>query len=176
MALLPAKVIDGAVYDSDRNNMFLGIANVDNPNLENVTDELKGFGMSGETEVSLPIVKNMTFTIHFHTICEDSYSLFEPGKKQIEVRSALQVENTERKSGFEDPVPVRYIYRTKPRNLNLGKLDPGRSQDVDTELGLDVFIMYLNGKRVIEIDILNGKYQIGDKDYRAPINDALGIS
>jgi len=39
-----------------------------------------------------------------------------------------------------------------------------------------VFIMYLNGKRVIEIDILNGKYQIGDKDYRAPINDALGIS
>jgi len=60
--------------------------------------------------------------------------------------------------------------------LNLGKLDPGRSQDVGTELGLDVFIMYLNGKRVIEIDILNGKYQIGDKDYRAPINDALGIS
>lgn len=175
MAQLPQKVINGFVYAMDQNNAFLGVASVDLPTLENVTDSLKGLGMAGETTV--PIIghfNDMSVNIHFQTMTADAYKLADQRPRQIEVRSSIQVENTGA-NAFK-PIPVRYVFNTYPKSEKLGKIEVGQSQDMEVELTVVTYAMYYDRKRVKLIDKYNMICEIDGEDVLAEVRDQLGIS
>lgn len=169
---VPERTINYRVYNEAKN--LLGLATVELPSIEAMTDTVSGAGIAGE--VDSPTIGNigsMATTLTFRTIEKEALSLNAPKSHALDCRSSQQVYDAA--NGVYKTVPVRVSMRGIPKTTNLGSLEVGSVTDTEVELELVYLKIWIDNKERIEIDKYNYKYVVDGVDYLAPVRANLGF-
>jgi P2 family phage contractile tail tube protein len=171
MSKVNESVINFAVYENAVE--FYGMAEVTLPEITNLTEEVKGAGISGTFEsVVLGHLEAMSLTLNFRTLVKDAITLLEPRDHTIDLRAAQQSKDTV--SGKTVVTPVKHVMVVKPKKLSPGKVAPASAADASGEYAVTYWATYIDGDKVLEIDILNFIYKVNGTDYLAEVRTALG--
>lgn len=164
-------VINFAVYEGGTE--FLGMAEVTLPEISNIVNEVKGAGINGSFEsAALGHVEAMTLTLNFRTLVKSAIKLLEPRNHQIDLRVAQQ--STENTSGNTGMTKVKHVFILRGKKLSPGKVAPASPADASGEYAVTYWATWIDGEKVLEIDILNFKYFVNGKDWLAETRNALG--
>lgn len=171
MAKINEAVINFQVYENATE--YYGMAEVTLPEISNITNEVKGAGISGTFEsVVLGHLEAMSLTLNFRTLVRDAIALLEPRDHQIDLRVAQQDKDTV--SGQTKVVALKHILVVKPKKLSPGKVAPASPADASGEYAVTYWATFIDGKKSLEIDILNFIYFVNGVDYLADVRKALG--
>ena len=171
MSKVNESIINFAVYENAVE--YYGMAEVTLPEITNLTEEVKGAGISGTFEsVVLGHLEAMSLTLNFRTLVKDAISLLEPRDHVIDLRAAQQSKDTV--SGKTVVTPVKHVMVVKPKKLSPGKVAPASAADASGEYAVTYWALYIDGEKVLEIDILNFIYKVNNTDYLAEVRAALG--
>lgn len=171
MPKIDETVLNFAVYEGGTE--YLGMAEITLPEISNITNEVKGAGLNGTFEsVALGHIEAMTLGLNFRTFTKSAMKLFEPRNHQIDLRVAQQsTENTSSNAGI---IRVKHVFIVAPKKFAPGKVAPASPADASGEYPVTYWASYIDDTRVLEIDILNFKYEINGVDYLADVRKALG--
>ena len=171
MAKIDEVVINYAVYEEATE--YYGMAEVTLPEISNMTEEVKGAGISGTFEsVILGHIEAMSLTLNFRTLTKEAIKLAEPRDHKIDLRVAQQSNDTVK--GTTVVTAVKHILVVKPKKLNPGKVAPASPAEASGEYAVTYFATFIDGNKVLEIDILNFIYYVNGMDYLAEVRKALG--
>lgn len=171
MARVDETVINFAVYEEATE--YYGMAEVALPELSSITQEVQGAGINGTLEsVVLGHVEAMSMTMNFRTLTKNAVKLAEPRNHILDLRAAQQEHDTV--SGKTNVVKVKHVLVVRPKKLNPGKLAQASPGEVSGEYAVSYFATYIDGEKMVEIDILNFIYFINGIDYLAEVRKALG--
>ena len=152
---------------------YYGMAELGLPEISNITNEVKGAGISGTFEsVVLGHLEAMTLSLNFRTLVRDAIALLEPRDHQIDCRVAQQDKDTV--SGQTKVVSLKHVFVCKPKKLSPGKVAPASPADASGEYAVTYWATFIDGVKTLEIDILNFIYFVNGKDYLADVRKALG--
>lgn len=169
---IPERTINYRVYN-DANDV-LGMATVDLPSLEAMTDTVSGAGIAGEVDSpTLGHYGSMETTINWRTITEAAAALYAQRAHHIEFRSSQQINDAGRGELYSQQ--VRIVMRCIPKNLELGSLEPSAATDTASTFEVIYLKVFIGGKATIEIDKYNFKSVVGDVDYLQQVRRDLGI-
>jgi len=170
---VPEKLINFRVYDE--NNTVLGLATIDLPQIQAMSETVSGSGISGEVET--PVrghFQSMTTTFHWRTIEKEAAKLLQHGAHQIDARGSQQVHDAA--SGTYETVAVRATMKVMPKSYNLGSFEPGAQTDSEQEFEVSYIKLYVDGEEVVEIDKFNFIAKIGGEDQLASVRADLGMN
>ncbi len=167
----PEAYIDFEVYEGSKN--FLGVASVQLPNLNYLTQQITGAGISGNVDaVLIGMVDAMAATLNFRSPTDAAVSLIKPVKHTLDMRVAEQrwdTMNTERKVAAD-----KYVMVCVPKNFAPGTVAPAALADTNLEMSVAYYAGYLDGRKLWEVDPFNYICTIDGVDYMAPVREALG--
>ena len=153
---------------------FLGISQVDMPNIEFFTTTVQGAGIAGEVEdVILGHINAMRATFHFNSFGENAMKLATPTDHHIDLREVQQNRNMAK--GKLEVTGVKHVMVMRPVTINGGTLKQAATSDPSGEYAVSYYARYTNGKQDIEIDPLGYKCTINGVDYLAPVRKAMGL-
>lgn len=160
-----------AVYEDATE--FYGMAEVTLPEISQITEEVKGAGLSGAISgVFVGHVEAMTMTLNFRSVTADAIKLAEQRSHQLDLRAAQVIwDNT---AGKYIEQKVKHVLLVTPTKFSPGKLAPAASAEASGEYAVTYFATYIDGKKKMEIDIVNFIYYVNGKDYLAEVRKALG--
>ena len=167
---IPEKLINFRVYLEGDN--LIGVADVDLPKLESMTDTVSGAGVAGE--VDSPVIGHygsMTTTIRFRTVNADVGTLAKPAAHLLDFRGSQQVYD----AGVYQTVPVRLTMKAIPKSVELGKFQVGSPTETSDEFEVVYLKLYVDGKERVEIDKYNSIARFDEVDYLAGVRADLGI-
>lgn len=171
--IVPEKLSNFRVYKEGKTNL-VGIADIQLPSIEPLTETIKGAGIAGEYESPvLGHLKSMKLTLNWRTITDEQLALAAPVAHKLEARGALQVYDAG-KGGYVTK-SVRILVQGGSTKNELGKFEVGNTTGSNNEIESVYLKVEYDGKTKIEIDKLNFKYVIDGKDYLADIRKALGM-
>lgn len=170
---IPERLINYRVYVEGNNQA--GVATVDLPDIEMMTDTVSGAGIAGE--VDSPILghlSSMSATVTWRTINEYALSLAAPKSHSIDFRGSQQINDAA--TGELKSKPVRVSVKALPKRTGLGSLEVGSTTDTESEFEITFMKIWIDGKEVAEIDKYNFKYVIDGVDYLASVREDLGLN
>lgn len=159
-------------YDGAKDMM--GLVDVTVPDIEPLNASLKGAGILGE--ISVPIIGHigaMAMTLNFRTITQDMTLFSMPVPHVVDLRGALQVQDTS--TGKRKVKPVRISGQGSTKKTGFGKFAVGEGNDSSVELELTRFSLMIDNVESILIDKLNNLYVVNGVDCLADVNKALGL-
>ena len=164
-------VINFAVYEDGIEHM--GLAEVTLPEISNITNEVKGAGINGTYESTvIGHIEALTLGLNFRTFTKTTVKLTKPGVHHIDLRAAQQsIHSATRK---KTTTKIKHVMEIESKKLAPGKVAPASPADASGEYGVSYWAAYIDGKKVLEIDILNFIYYVDGKDYLADVRKALG--
>lgn len=169
---IPERTINYRVYNDS--NDILGMATVDLPDIEAMTDTVSGAGIAGEVESpTLGHFGSMETTINWRTITENAVDLYAQKQHHLEFRSAQQISDVA--AGTLTSQQVRLVMRCVPKNLELGSLEASAATDSSSTFEVVYLKIFIDGKEVIEIDKYNFKYVVNGEDLLQVVRQHLGI-
>lgn len=171
MSKVDELVVNYAIYEDATEH--LGTTEVTLPDLEYMTEELQGAGIAGTVEeIIMGHLNAMTTTLNFRTVTKSAVSLMTPTVHKIDLRVAQQQMNM--RTSQTNISAVKHIMKVKPKKTSLGKVASASTADVSGEYAVSYYAMYLEGKKVTEIDPLNFVCIINGVDYLKEVRKALG--
>lgn len=169
---IPERTINYRVYDEDR--ALIGVATVDLPDIEAMTDTVSGAGIAGEVDSpTLGHFGSMTLTINWRTITGDAAKLNAQKVHALEMRASQQVNDAA--TGELKTQPVVIAARCMPKTLSLGSLEVSAGTDSSNEFEVSYLKISIDGREVIELDKYNFKYVANGVDYLQAVRRDLGI-
>lgn len=167
----PEAIIDFEVYE-DSNN-FVGVAQVNLPSINYITQQLTGAGIAGTIDaVLIGMVDAMSATMNFRSAMGSAIDLLKPEKHTLDLRAAEQhwnTANTER-----NVVADKWVMVAVPKNFAPGTVAPASLTDTSLEFSVTYYAGYKDGKKVWEIDPYNYICIVDGIDYMEPVRKALG--
>lgn len=131
--IIPNHVANYNVFKDGRR--LVGLADITLPNLQNLTDTLKGAGIFGE--IDMPVQAHfqaMTATFNWLTITDDAvFSTIQQGA-QLDAWAAVQAHNSSNGQIIHEG--WRFTLVTAPKSFNLGKLEVGAKGEAVSEYEL----------------------------------------
>lgn len=169
---IPERTINYRVYDDT--NALIGIATVDLPDIEAMTDTVSGAGIAGEIDSpTLGHFGSMTLTLNWRTITGDATRLNAQRVHALEMRASQQINDAA--NGELRTQSVRIVTRCMPKNLSLGSLEVSATTDSSSEFEVLYMKIFIDGKEVVEIDKYNFKYAVGGVDFLRQVRKDLGL-
>ncbi len=165
------KLINFRVYDSD--GELLGLADVELPTLEAMTETVAGAGIAGE--VDSPVLGHygsMTLTLNWRVTELGALRLAAPKAHALELRGSIQRYNAAR--GEYETQALKVVVRATPKSSGLGSLTPGSPMESSAELEVNYLKLFLAGRAYAEIDKFNYICVIDGRDYLASVRSDLG--
>jgi uncharacterized protein len=170
--LIPEKLNDFRVFHNGGN--LVGIADMQLPSFENITETVKGAGIAGEYESpNIGHFQSMKLTFNWRVLNESMALLLAPNVGSFDCRGANQV--LDAATGNYIQVPCRVLVRGIPTKNELGKMEKGSPYDSSTEIEVTYIKIAINNITLVELDKLNYKFVVKGKDYLADVRRALGI-
>lgn len=172
---IPTVLNNFNVYNDTNSAMLVGVADIELPEIEFLTETIKGAGISGEIEAVIQgHVAPMEATINFHAQNKNTIELCNSlNGQQITCRSSIG--SYDASSGAIASIGDRLHMTISVKNVALGKRETGSSLDA----GITVAVMSLKyvvaGKTVLEIDPANTVFKVNGKDILAGVRKDLGI-
>lgn len=167
------RLINFRVYNEG--NDCLGIATVDLPEIEAMTETVSGAGVAGEVES--PILghfSSMTTTFTWRTVEKAAMELCKQKAHTVDVRGSQQVYDAA--NGTYSTVAVRATMKIVPKTVSLGSFEPGATTDTEQEFEVLYIKLYVGGKAMFEIDKYNFKSVFGDEDALSSVRADLGLN
>lgn len=169
---IPERLINFNVYQ-DGTRGLMGVADVELPSFEAMTDTVSGAGIAGEYDS--PTIGNfgsMSVTINFRTATEDAIKLASMKKAhKLTCRGAIQVQDAATGETIVKPMVVAMTVKTKV--FNPGNMEAGAAMDSSIEAEVIAIRIRLNGKELIELDKLNYVYKVNGVDEARAVRDAI---
>lgn len=172
MNQIPEKLINFKVYEGGSD--LLGIADVELPSIEAMTETVKGAGIAGE--IDSPVLGHfgsMSLKINWRTVVKSTVHLAQQKAHSLDLRGAIQTYNSG--AGTYRAVPLKVVVKCIPKKTELGKLDVGVKGDASSEFEVVYLKLTLDGKEYIEIDKFNYIAKIGGVDALKDVRSALGL-
>lgn len=170
---VPERLINFRVYNDG--NDLLGVATVDLPEIEAMSDTVSGAGIAGEVESPvLGHYSSMTTTFSWRTIENAAMTLSQQKAHAVEIRGSQQVYDAA--NGEYKTVPVRVSMRITPKTVTLGTFEPGATTDTEQEFEVLYLKVFINNKAKLEIDKYNYVAKFGDNDALASVRADLGLN
>ena len=171
MAKIDELVINYAVYEDATE--YMGTTEATLPDLEFLTEELSGAGIAGNVEeIITGHLSAMSTTLNFRTVGKGAVKLLEPRVHKIDLRVAQQQMNM--RTSETEVARLKHIMKVKPKKTTLGKVAAASTADVSGEYAVSYYAMYIDGKKVTEVDPLNFICIINGYDYLKAVRKALG--
>ncbi|MGN1369363.1 MAG: phage major tail tube protein [Aristaeellaceae bacterium] len=171
MANHPEAIVNFEVYENSVN--YAGIASVQLPNINYITQNITGAGIAGTVEsVLIGMIDAMSATFNFRSCMGAAVNLLTPVKHTIDLRAAEQhwdTVNVER-----NVVSDKYVLVMVPKNFTAGTISPASMVDTNIEFSVAYYAAYKDGKKCWEIDPFNYICEIDGVDYMASVRQALG--
>lgn len=169
---LPERVVGYRAYKNGKD--LIGVADVELPKIQYITEAIKGAGILGELETpTTGQTKSLKARITFRTNDTDMINLLDCAGHDLEFRSAIQ--KYDQSTGARSFDSHRIVIRGFPSEGELGKLESGASGNSSIELEC-VYLKYvINDVTVLEIDKLNYKFVVNGNDSLSPVREALGL-
>lgn len=172
MSLMPDKLISYRAYKDGKD--LLGVADVQLPDIEAMTESIKGAGIAGEVELpTLGHIGAMSMTINWRTVTGSLIALAEPLAHALDFRASQQ--SFDSAEGRIKNIAVKHVVRAIPKKLSPGKLEAGATTDSSNEFSVTYYKMLVDGKVVVEIDPFNYIYTINGTDYLEGVRKDLGL-
>lgn len=171
--VIPDKLINAKVY-MEGSSALLGVADIELPSLEYVTESMSGLGIAGELDT--PVIghfKAISLKLKWNTVNENAVILLAPKTHQLDVRASVQ--KFDAGNGEFGTDAVKLVARTVPKKFGVGKAEPGKKMDSETELEVNYLKLSQGGKELVEIDKLNFICTIAGTDYLAQVRGDLGM-
>ena len=170
--LIPAVLTNAKVYKDGVDQ--LGVATVEAPDFEYLTESLTGLGIAGEMDV--PVAghfKAQTLKIKWNTVNDKAVVLMQPIAHHIEVRGNIQQLDTG--SGKFVNKAVKIVAKSMPKKIGIGKFEPGKKMDSETELEIYYYKLWIGGVELVELDKLNFIFVLNGVDQLAEVRANLGM-
>jgi len=172
--LIPEKLINAKVYDSDGNTL-VAMADVDLPDIEYLSETLSGSGIAGEFDSpTIGHVKGMKAKFKFRAIYGSDLAMIAPTPRVFDLRASIQA--VDAASSAYVAYPFRVVMQAMPLKKGPGKVEPGKKMDNELEMSITYLKMYVDGLAVVEVDILNFIFVVNGIDYLATVREHLGMS
>ena len=163
--------VNFAVYEGA--NEFLGMAEVTLPEFVTISEEIQGAGIAGNLNAAyVGHLEAMTLELAFRSVTESSIRLMEPVARQIEMRAAQQ--KTNNVSGKKEIESIKHVAVITPLKYAPGKLAAASPTESSGEFAVSYYALFINGKKLIEVDIINFIYFVNGTDYLEDVRKALG--
>jgi P2 family phage contractile tail tube protein len=170
--LIPEKLNDFRVYR--KGSTLIGVADLQLPSFESMTETIKGAGIAGEYESpNVGHFGSQKLTMNFRSVTKQFVSTLEPNVVNFDCRAATQVLNPY--TGLYTQEPIRVFVKGIPTKVDLGKMEKGSPYENSLEVEITYIKIYINGQSVLELDKLHYKYVINGKDHLATVRRALGM-
>ena len=167
-----ARSIKGKLYDKTRNKLLSDVVTVTYPDLELLSETLRGAGINGE--IDLPTYGqfgSLVIEVSHNGLSEDAIKTFRQETRELEHRWASQVLNSD--TGASEIVGKKVIFKGVPKKLGIGSIEPNKAEESSSSFEV-LYMKYCIGNNVaFEIDKLNDKFVVGGVDYSAALNAVL---
>lgn len=170
---VPERLIAFRVYAEG--NDLLGVAEVELPSLDALTDTVSGAGVAGE--VDSPVLghyASMELKFKWRTITGDLTGLSEQRAHSFDLRGSQQAYDAA--SGEYSTVPVRISVKATPKTTSLGSFVVGSTTDSEGGFEVVYIKIFINGKEVLEIDKYNYIARFNGRDILAQVRKDLGLA
>jgi phage tail tube protein FII len=173
---IPNHVANYSIFLAGRR--LIGLADVTLPNLQNLTDELKGSGIFGAIDMPVQChFQAYSVTLNWLTPVDDAVLATIQQGAQLDAWAAHQMHDSGTNrilhSGW------RYIMGTAPKSFNLGKLEVGTKGEAVSEYELISLRVLRDDQIMAEIDKENAvcRWWNGQAliDYAGPIRQLIGL-
>lgn len=170
---IPDKLNDFKVYVNGSPDLK-GVADLQLPSFEAMTDTISGSGIAGEIESpSIGHFQSMKLTVNWTTILDDLTEFFKPQTIMLDCRLANQEFNPTK--GKPEIKATRVVVKGIPVNNNLGSAQKNSKYEGSTEIEVLYIKVERDRKVLVELDKVNYIYKVGGVDYMAQIREALGM-
>ena len=143
------------------------------PEISSITEEVKGAGISGTFNGAfVGHIEAMTLTLNFRSVTKAAIRLLEPRNHQIDLRASQQVWDSG--AGRFKQSHVKHVLMVTPTKYSPGKLAPASPAESSGEYSVTYFATYIDGVKIMEIDILNFIFFVNGVDYLEDVRKALG--
>lgn len=170
---IPDKLVQFYVYDGD--DIMIGVADLTLPDLNYMSETVKGAGIGGE--IDLPIIgslQSMTTSITWRSLVEETAMFLEPKGHTFSARGSVQEIDSD--SHDYSIIPIKVTMRVLPKSFKMGKMDPGTSIGATSEFEILYLKLEIDNKVMYEIDKANSKFYINGVDYLAAVRLNAGLS
>jgi P2 family phage contractile tail tube protein len=166
------KTISYRVYNDAKD--LLGTADVQLPDLQSLSETVKGAGIAGEIDVpTMGMYASMQMSINWTTMNANLFFLSKPMAHQLTLRGAVQVYDAG--AGTFSTVAQKVVVKAVPKKTSLGKLDTGAKQESGSEFEISYIKVWIDEKEVFELDKYNFICVIDGEDVLADTRKALGL-
>ncbi|EFB89922.1 putative phage major tail tube protein [Pyramidobacter piscolens W5455] len=166
MPAIPERLINYNCYTEA--GRLLGVTTVDMPQLQAMTDTVKGAGIAGEiNEPTIGHYQALGATVHFNTANVDMNYLINPRPHVLVFLGSLQF--VDQGSGELKTKALRVLMRAKPTNSSIGNADVSAAMDSSVEFSVDRLLITLDGVPTVDYDPLNFVCNIGGVDVLAGV-------
>lgn len=170
---VPEKLINFRVYQDGTD--MVGIADVQLPSLDAMTETVKGAGIAGEFDSPvLGHFGSMETVLNWRTLEKRNVMLAAQTGVNLDLRGAQQVYDSS--SGKYISRPVKCVVLGVPKKTELGKLDVGTTTGTANTVETAYIKVSVDGETVLELDKFNYICNIGGVDYMADIRETLGLA
>ncbi|PWK16063.1 phage major tail tube protein [Tumebacillus permanentifrigoris] len=172
MKQISEKLINYSVYRNGTE--FLGTSDVTLPDLESLSETVKGAGIAGEVESpTLGHFGSMTVSLNWRTLDAPNFRLAQQKSHALDFRGSIQTYDTG--AGEYKPVGVKVSVRGTPKKTSLGKLEVGGTMDTSNELEVTYIKVLIDNKIVLELDKFNFICVIDGVDVLKDVREQLGM-
>ncbi|MBD5641765.1 MAG: phage major tail tube protein [Desulfovibrio sp.] len=169
---IPQLLINAKVYNASK--ALLGMADAEISDLEYLTESIAGLGIAGEIDLpALGHLKSITLKLKWNSVCESAIELLAPKSHQLEIYASLQ--NWSYSEGVLKPVGCRVSARAVPKKSGVGKFEPAKKMEPESEFEVYYLKMAIGGANMLEFDKFNFKCAISGTDYLADVRSQLGL-
>ena len=169
---MPEKLINFRVYEDGKD--LLGVADVELPDLEWMTETVTGAGIAGE--IDSPVLghfKSLALKLKWRTVTGNTTVLAQSKAHHLDLRGSVQ--RYDAGAGEYKNYPVKVVVKAIPKKVGLGKLEPGKPQDNESEFECVYLKLWIDGEEKIEIDKYNYIAIVDGVDYLADVRTHLGL-
>ncbi|WP_297828691.1 phage major tail tube protein [uncultured Desulfovibrio sp.] len=170
----PEQTVAYRVYHQGKD--MLGIATLEMPQIQYLTETLSGSGIAGEIEnPTIGVTQSMTCKMTFTSITpEVFYALDWTRTALFECYSALQVTNDA--TGARDSVGYRINVLGRVKSFPLGTQEQGKKHGNELELEVTRLEVIYDGAEKLLIDKLNFIHRVNGTDLLGTVRAQMGLN
>jgi hypothetical protein len=151
-------------------NKMIGVTDsVTLPTLEAITEEVRGAGILGSYETSIPgHYSSISQDVPFRILDEDIFKIMNPNEP-VDLTFRASEQSTVKATGALDYTSMRVVERGRLKSFTPGKLEQGKQMDATVTLEILYLLVEIDGKTMLEYDKLNSVFVIDGVDVLAKV-------